>query len=236
MSSCFRTSNNFYASAPPRMADGRHFTDYRPNCHLNNRIQTENQVSNSYEYRMFLTRNADDLMELNRKESYLLNGSYECKPPYEAGTMLPESDKVVCNRSTCNVVHNFDDGLGRGRDYGEATCLASFQAPQMKLDGNQCRPESHLDGHQTKQFVSPQVQAYFGAGDRPNVNNNVPRDNTPEELNNALRFNVSKPATSKAANNVPENDGDVLNTRGVAMNSVAVAGPSDPVLEEEEQS
>ena len=61
MSSCFRTSNNFYASAPPRMADGRHFTDYRPNCHLNNRIQTENQVSNSYEYRMFLTRNASDL-------------------------------------------------------------------------------------------------------------------------------------------------------------------------------
>jgi len=28
----------------------------------------------------------------------------------------------------------------------------------------------------------------------------------------------------------------VLNTRGIAMNSVAVAGPSDPVLEEEEQS
>ena len=48
------------------MSDGRHFTDYRPNCFLNARIQTENGIPNSYDMRLFLTRNADKLIELNR--------------------------------------------------------------------------------------------------------------------------------------------------------------------------
>ena len=26
--SCYRTTNNKFFTAPPRMADGRHFTDY----------------------------------------------------------------------------------------------------------------------------------------------------------------------------------------------------------------
>ena len=29
---CYKTSNNKYSDCPPRMADGRHFTDFRPNC------------------------------------------------------------------------------------------------------------------------------------------------------------------------------------------------------------
>ena len=44
---------------PPRMSDGRHFTDFRPNCTINNMLRVQNKVANSYEYRMFLTRNAD---------------------------------------------------------------------------------------------------------------------------------------------------------------------------------
>ena len=31
-------NNKNYASCPPRMDDGRHFTDYRPNCFVNNLI------------------------------------------------------------------------------------------------------------------------------------------------------------------------------------------------------
>jgi hypothetical protein len=170
MSSCYRTSNNKFASAPARMADGRHFTDYRPSCHLNAKIQIENQVPNSYEFRMFLTRNAEDLMELNRKQSYLANGAFECKPPYNVGTMLPESHKVKCNAQTCEVSHNYENGLGLGRDYGEgADCLASFNAPAMKLDENQCRPPSFMDYHKSdRRYDEPVVSddLYMDANNR----------------------------------------------------------------------
>ena len=37
-----------------RMDDGRHFTDYRPNCFVNNLIQTQNRITDSYYYRQFL--------------------------------------------------------------------------------------------------------------------------------------------------------------------------------------
>ena len=44
------------------MDDGRHFTDYRPICHLNNLITVNNNLKNSFEYRMHLTKNAEKLM------------------------------------------------------------------------------------------------------------------------------------------------------------------------------
>ena len=61
---CYKTSNNKHFGCPPRMADGRHFTDYRPSCHINNIIRSGNNVMNSFEYRLFLTRNAEELMIL----------------------------------------------------------------------------------------------------------------------------------------------------------------------------
>ena len=88
---CYRTSNNKYFQAPPRMDDSRHFTDYRPDCHVNNLIKNDNKVFNSYEYRLFLTRNAEKLMDANRQYAFLKNGVSECKMPYNQGTMLPLS-------------------------------------------------------------------------------------------------------------------------------------------------
>ena len=48
-------NNPKYNNCPPRMSDGRHFTDYRPNCMVNNLVQTQNNVPDTYQYRLFLT-------------------------------------------------------------------------------------------------------------------------------------------------------------------------------------
>ena len=45
---CYRTSNNKYFTAPPRMADARHFTDYRENTKVNTALQKEFESDNSY--------------------------------------------------------------------------------------------------------------------------------------------------------------------------------------------
>ena len=47
MSTCYKTSDNKFMDCPPRMADGRHFTDYRPNCHTNNLLRADNNIGNS---------------------------------------------------------------------------------------------------------------------------------------------------------------------------------------------
>lgn len=140
---CYRTSNNKFFQAPPRMSDARHFTDYRPDCHVNNLLRHDNNIFNSYEYRLFLTRNANQLMDANRKHAFLKNGISECKPPYETGTMLPEESKVICNEQNCRVVQNDPNGLGQGRVYAEnpPPVLRTYDSPPTNLSKNYCTPD-----------------------------------------------------------------------------------------------
>ena len=44
------------------MSDARVFTDYNPNCELNNALQKKYNLKNSHEYRSFLQKNADTIM------------------------------------------------------------------------------------------------------------------------------------------------------------------------------
>jgi len=44
------------------MSDARVFTDYNPNCELNNALQKKYNVKNSHEYRSFLQKNAETIM------------------------------------------------------------------------------------------------------------------------------------------------------------------------------
>ena len=63
---CNKTSNNKYFNCPPRMDDGRHFTDYRPNAYVNSLVRYGNNVmTNNEAYRKFLIKNANELMKVN---------------------------------------------------------------------------------------------------------------------------------------------------------------------------
>ena len=117
MSSCHKTSNNKYSKCPPRMDDGRHFTDYRPNCHINNLVRSNNGILNSHQYRMFLQRNSDKLMNLNRTYASQKNSCGPCQNEYNQGTMLAEQAKSSCNNKSCNTDFVNKEGLGLGRQY-----------------------------------------------------------------------------------------------------------------------
>ena len=122
--SCYKTSNNKYFKCPPRMDDGRHFTDYRPNCHVNNLVRGNNAQINSFQYRRFLVHNANKLMDLNRTYACQKNCCGPCKAPYHQGTMLGEQTTKVCNNRSCNTDFVNASGLGQGRKYSneEVAC------------------------------------------------------------------------------------------------------------------
>ena len=150
---CYRTSNNKFFNAPPRMADGRNFTDYRPQCDVNNGLINENKLPNSHEYRMFLTQNAEKLMDVNTKHNYVKNGIFKCKEPYEIGTMLPEAQRVLCNEKTCSVLNIDNNGLGLGRQYSKEPngLLDPFKQCPQALDDNKCRlTEDNFNYYQLK--------------------------------------------------------------------------------------
>ena len=118
MSRC-HPSNNKYFDCPPRMSDGRNFTDYRPSCDVNNAYLNLGDILNSYEYRMFLTRNAENLMNKNRQTACDDNCCSQCMPPYDIGTMLPEKNLVRCDKNTCDMGLSYSGGLGTGRVYSD---------------------------------------------------------------------------------------------------------------------
>ena len=117
--SCYKTSNNKYFKCPPRMDDGRHFTDYRPNCHVNNLVRSNNATINSFQYRTFLTHNANKLINLNRTHACKKNCCGPCEKPYNTGTMLPEQSMQKCDAKSCNVDFVNKNGLGIGRKYSD---------------------------------------------------------------------------------------------------------------------
>jgi len=110
MSSSLNVSDNKYANCPPRMADGRHFTDYRPRCYQQYSERYSNGIQSSFDYRMFLTRNATDIMMKNAAEAYNVNMCGPC-----VSTAVPELTKQTCDDRVCRFDLNNPYGLGVGR-------------------------------------------------------------------------------------------------------------------------
>lgn len=150
---CTRTSDNKHWDCPPRMADGRLFTDYRPRCDIN--LQYRQQpMTGSFDYRQFLITNGEKVIGQHRSQAY--RGAYAgpCVQPYNKGTVLPEKDAFVCDAVTCRRVEGDPTGLGTGRQYGmlpqQQAALDQFlreqEAAQQRLRtrGNCC--DNPLDG------------------------------------------------------------------------------------------
>ena len=112
---CDRTSNNKYFNCPPMMSDGRHFTDYRPNCYINNLIRMSSNTINSYDYKQYLIHNASKLMEENKNYSIEKNGCsvsglHKCN-----AKNVPYQNK--CNISLSNMECREIDKNGVGTNY-----------------------------------------------------------------------------------------------------------------------
>jgi hypothetical protein len=119
MSTCIKTSDNKYYGCPPRMSDARSMTDYRPECHINDMIRADNNISNSYQYRQFLQQNADQLMDRNRQLACEKNCCTPCSETKEGfeSTALPEKYMWVSDGRITKAVMNNPNGIGHGRKY-----------------------------------------------------------------------------------------------------------------------
>jgi hypothetical protein len=75
---------------PPIMSDGRHFTDYRPNCYVHDLILKQNGITNSYDMKYFMTHRASELQTINRNFYDTKNSCTSC-----GGYYLPDPNNTV---------------------------------------------------------------------------------------------------------------------------------------------
>ena len=104
---CDKTSNNKFFNCPPRMSDGRHFTDYRPSIYVNDLVRYSNNVMSNFEYKQFLIDNATVLMQLNNEYTHQKNGCNPCN----AKTIQNQTNCIV-NTSTSKCSVQDESGLG----------------------------------------------------------------------------------------------------------------------------
>ena len=69
-------TNNIYRDFPPIMHDGRNYADWQPGSVINDNIRKDAKISNNWDYRQYLTKNADTIIRLNQ-----LNACGEIKQP-----------------------------------------------------------------------------------------------------------------------------------------------------------
>ena len=163
---CMKTSNNKFFGCPPRMDDGRHFTDYRGNCYVNNLIRANNNTFNSYQYRMFLTKNANNMMQMNRTNACQKNCCGPCKKPYDIGTMMPEKGNMDCSSGKCNYQEVNKNGLGLGRTYSSQPLhCPSWPDDPSQVSKSCCTPaENNFSYYPNAPGMKPTRLTVPGAG------------------------------------------------------------------------
>ena len=107
-----KTSDNVNLDFPARMADGRTFTDYRPNCVMN-KVLSKNM--DSFQYRTFLTQQGN---ELEKQYLQQLENDVKCTS-CKYDTVLPVQTVMNCNQGMCVTEMKDQNGLGidRGNTY-----------------------------------------------------------------------------------------------------------------------
>ena len=63
---CNSGSNNIHFGFPPLMADGRNYADWQPGAAVNEEIRKDAGIKTNWEYRQYLTKNADQIMRTNQ--------------------------------------------------------------------------------------------------------------------------------------------------------------------------
>lgn len=96
-------SNNKFHDCPPRMDDGRHFTDYRPHNLVYKTMSEKSQNLNSFEMRQFMINNATNIQEEERRFQQVKNG---CDLPMKLlveRTSTPQTYERICNQNVCQT-------------------------------------------------------------------------------------------------------------------------------------
>ena len=108
-----KVTDNVELDFPARMNDGRQFTDYSPNCHMNFAVTGDR---GSWSERQYLIHNAE---QIHHQMMEMVEQQTACTKCSD-NTVLPVKTSVTCYPDMCkyNVVNK--DGLGQGRDYSNS--------------------------------------------------------------------------------------------------------------------
>jgi hypothetical protein len=70
----YSASHNVYFDFPPLMSDGRNFAGWQPGNAVNAAIRKNENIQSNWDYRRYLTVNAEKIMEINQIDAVNASG------------------------------------------------------------------------------------------------------------------------------------------------------------------
>jgi hypothetical protein len=100
---CTSGSNNIHFDFPPIMSDGRNFASWQPGAVLSENIRKEENIKSNWDYRTYLTQNADQIIKYNQLEAC----DQCCACPAKYGDNQPVSNSPFLYKSTIENTRPF---------------------------------------------------------------------------------------------------------------------------------
>ena len=122
---CYNGSNPIHKNLPPLMSDGRLFTQLDPSCEENDKLKKSLQIQNNYDYRQYLIKNAESLMNKNRMACFMLNNNVR----------FGDSNYVPRNKYIFNSVNDNSQPFGY-----EQSDLKNLYLSRQQLDARKKAP------------------------------------------------------------------------------------------------
>ena len=129
---CYAGSNNVHLDFPPIMHDGRNYADWQPGSVINDRIRQEANIKSNWEYRRYLSNNADAIIKFNQLSA--------------CGDCCANTAQFVPNTNENNNVNNnspylFKSCLDTSRPYGyENSDLKNIYLADVSLQARMVTP------------------------------------------------------------------------------------------------
>lgn len=86
---CYSGSNNIHFDFPPIMADGRNYATWQPGAAVSERIRQQAGIKTNWEYRKYMTQNADAIIRANQLEA--CDQCCACPARYGSGENVPST-------------------------------------------------------------------------------------------------------------------------------------------------
>ena len=114
------------------MTDGRNYSDWQPNAVVNNQIIKEAGIKSNWQYRKYLTENADSVIKLNQVEA--CNQCCTCPAVYGNHRQIPNTPFLYksCNDST--QPYGYENSNLKNLYLTKQQLNCRKMAPQLKLN------------------------------------------------------------------------------------------------------
>ena len=101
-----KVPDNFHKDFPARMSDGRFITNHHPICETN--LMAQGNMT-SWQYKLFLTRNSNEIMKSMNDAYHRVYGCDKCNDP-----SIPLENKYLqeCVNESCHIKEVNPKGAG----------------------------------------------------------------------------------------------------------------------------